>query len=55
VVIAREIYTVAKAIRYPIRAVARTGIDEDRAWRFLPVVLNDLTLIGGWNPRLLIG
>ena len=22
------------------------GIDQDRAWRFLPVVLNDLTLIG---------
>src|SRR5258707_8936720 len=35
--------------------VARTGIDKDRARRFPPVVLNDLTLIGGWNPRLLIG
>jgi len=31
------------------------GIDQDRTWRFLPVVLNDLTLIGEWNPRLFIG
>src|SRR6516165_9232211 len=34
--------------------VACSGIDQDRARRFLPVVWNDLTLIGGWNPRLLI-
>src|SRR6516225_7642659 len=35
--------------------VASIGIDKDRAWRFLAVVWNDLTLIGGWNRRLLIG
>src|SRR5262249_4790075 len=35
--------------------VASIGIDQDRAWRLLPVILNDLTLIGGRNPRLLIG
>ena len=35
--------------------VASVGIDQDRAWRFLPVVLNDLAPIGGWNPRLLVG
>src|SRR5262245_60066249 len=31
---------------------AYNGIDKDRAWRFLAVVWNDLTLIGGWNRRL---
>src|SRR5207302_2059658 len=31
------------------------GIDQDRTWRFLPAVLNDLRLKGGWNPRLFIG
>src|SRR5262249_18419764 len=35
--------------------VASIGIDKDRAWRFLAVVWNDLTLIGGWNRRLPIG
>src|SRR5262249_23782812 len=35
--------------------VASIGIHQDRAWRFLAVILNDLTLIGGWYPRLLIG
>src|SRR6266404_6774833 len=35
--------------------VASIGIDQDRAWRFLAVILSDLTLIGGWYPRLLIG
>src|SRR6266478_869173 len=35
--------------------VASIGIDQDRAWCFLAVVLNDLALIRGWNPRLLIG
>src|SRR5215467_6481808 len=35
--------------------VAPIGIDKDRAWRFLAVVWNDLTLIGGWNRRLPIG
>src|SRR5262249_23196477 len=35
--------------------VASSGIDKDRAWRFLAVVWNDLTLIGGWNRRLPIG
>src|SRR5262249_58535141 len=35
--------------------LASIGIDQDRAWRFLAVILNDLTLIGGWYPRLLVG
>src|SRR5262249_18020403 len=35
--------------------IASIGIDQDRAWRVLAVILNDLTLIGGRNPRLLIG
>src|SRR5262249_54722205 len=35
--------------------VARVGIDQDRAWRFLAVISNDLTPIGGRNPRLPIG
>src|SRR5262249_56946012 len=30
--------------------VACGGIDQDRAWRFLPVVSNDLPPIGGANP-----
>src|SRR2546430_12765596 len=34
--------------------VACVGIDQDRAWRFLPVVIDNLTPIGGWNTRLLI-
>src|SRR5262249_29804789 len=33
--------------------VALGGIDQDGAWRFLPVIPNDLTPIGGRNPRLL--
>src|SRR5262249_39247245 len=32
--------------------VASIGIDKDRAWRFLPTVCNDLTLIGASKPRL---
>src|SRR5262249_43302507 len=32
--------------------VAGGGIDQDRAWRFLPVVADDLPPIGGRNPRL---
>jgi hypothetical protein len=32
--------------------VACVGIDQDSSWRFLPVVSNDLTPIGGRNPRL---
>src|SRR5262249_49413764 len=32
--------------------VALGGIDQDRAWRFLAVIPNDLTPIGGRNPRL---
>src|SRR5262249_62232306 len=35
--------------------VARIGIDQDRAWRFLAVISNDLTPIGGRDPRLLLG
>src|SRR5215467_1262650 len=34
---------------------ASIGIDQDRPWRFVAVVWNDLTLIGGWNRRLPIG
>src|SRR5262245_64029116 len=34
---------------------ASIGIDKNRTWRFLAVVWNDLTLIGGWNRRLPIG
>src|SRR5215831_18780073 len=34
--------------------VACVGIDHDSSWRFFPVVIDSLTLIGGWNPRLLI-
>src|SRR5258707_4239186 len=34
--------------------VACIGIDQDSAWRFLPVVSNDLTPIGGRNPRLFV-
>src|SRR5262249_60722223 len=30
--------------------VARVGIDQDRAWRFLAVISNDLTPIGGPHP-----
>src|SRR5262249_24407806 len=32
--------------------VACVGINQDRAWRFLAVISNDLTPIGGRNPRL---
>src|SRR5262249_58518106 len=32
--------------------VACGGIDQDRAWRFLAVVSDDLPPIGGRNPRL---
>src|SRR5262249_18479050 len=32
--------------------VALGGIDQDSAWRFLTVIPNDLTPIGGRNPRL---
>src|SRR5262245_46847621 len=35
--------------------VALGGIDQDSAWRFLPVVSDDLTPIGGRNPRLPVG
>src|SRR6476660_2925317 len=35
--------------------VAFVSIDQDRAWRFLPVVLNGLAPIGGRDPRLLVG
>src|SRR5262249_30977240 len=35
--------------------VACVGIDQDRAWRFLAVISNDLTPIGGRNPRLPVG
>src|SRR5258707_5988833 len=31
------------------------GIDQDSAWRFLAVVLHDLTLIGGWDSSPPIG
>src|SRR6266700_5060241 len=34
---------------------ASIGIDQDRPWRFHAVVWDDLTLIGGWDPRLPIG
>src|SRR5262245_41372892 len=34
---------------------ASIGIDKDRTWRFVAVVWNNLTLIGGWNRRLPIG
>src|SRR5262249_58212704 len=35
--------------------VACGGIDQDRAWRFLAVVSDDLPPIGGRNPRLPVG
>src|SRR6476620_7402430 len=34
---------------------ASIGIDQDRPWRFVAVVWDDLTLIGGWDRRLPIG
>src|SRR5262245_34346112 len=43
------------AFRQHVVNEASIGIDQDRPWRFLAVVWNDLTLIGGWNRRLPIG
>src|SRR5262249_35022557 len=34
---------------------ASIGIDQDRPWRFVAVVWDDLTLRGGWDRRLPIG
>jgi hypothetical protein len=42
------------AVLEDIVKVARVSIDEDRARRFLAVILHDGPLIGGWNARLRI-
>src|SRR6266480_4036183 len=43
------------AFRQHVVNEASIGIDQDRPWRFVAVVWNDLTLIGEWNRRLPIG
>src|SRR5262245_14598366 len=43
------------AFRQHVVNEASIGIDQDRAWRFIAVVWDDLTLIGGWDRRLPIG
>src|SRR5215469_10514548 len=40
------------AFRQHVVNEASIGIDQDRPWRFLAVVWDDLTLIGGWDRRL---
>src|SRR5215475_3178650 len=43
------------AFRQHVINEASIGIDQDRPWRFVAVVWNDLSLIGGWDRRLPIG
>src|SRR5262249_49650292 len=40
------------AFRQHVVNEASIGIDQDRPWRFVAVVWDDLTLIGGWDRRL---
>src|SRR5215469_79437 len=43
------------AFRQHVINKASIGIDQNRPWRFVAVVWNDLSLIGGWDRRLPIG